>query len=212
MRDLDQIIAADNWLGNARVADPEHAWAEAAAEVIVSISYVRDQIVQLGYNADGSGDIWMRSRGGTEQVWTGWVTAGSSRGGLVGFGGNFTNGSAAVVLPDYIALEVSGSAGSIATVEGGSLRIADGGSIAAQFQMTVTHNWGSSVVIGYGIDGAAPVELVRQKIDSNDPILIMMQQTLSVTGGSLVTFYISSDFEWQAFAWMDGQLLVTALA
>lgn len=138
------------------------------------------------------------------------ATADSSRSGgtMIGGQATFADGSQAVVLPDWYKVAFDTADGLAATLEGDDLRINQGGTSRVQARVRVTHNYGSYVVFGYAWDGGEVTELGRVKIDSNDPILVAYEKAIPLEQGGLLSIYISSNFEWQNFAWIDGEVLL----
>ena len=127
-----------------------------------------------------------------------------------GGGAQFADGTMQQALPEYTKLECSAVYGNSVELSGTDLRCLFTGQAVVELRCSVAHNWGSNVIFGWGVDGGAPQFLGQVQINSNDLVFVIQQYLIAVTEGQVLQLYISSDFEWQNFTWVNGTLLFVA--
>jgi len=119
-------------------------------------------------------------------------------------GVTFEDGAMDLVLPDWAPLTIDAIQGTAVTEsDPTTLECQTNGVAVVQMRVLVHHNWGSSVVFGYSVDGGEIKELGRVVVESNDPVEVVAKYNVDAEIGKLVKVYISSDFEWASFSWSN---------
>lgn len=210
MSNLDLILPTGGLApADYGVVGPVNAWPDASDEVFVNARWLPNgTLMQIGWNA-GSTTVWQRLRAedGTFSSWTKLQTRIDTADGGAAY---FADGAEAMALPDYTKLAFTQAAG-IASVEAGDLRLSEGGNLIVEVRVSVLHNWGSSVVFGYAINGGTVAELGRVQVNSVDPVLVIERGNVTLPDDALLSLYVSSDFEWSEFSWSGGEILILKL-
>jgi hypothetical protein len=198
--------------GDYGVHHPVNAWPGAASDIVVWLHYVGDNLVQHGHDVGNNEQIWQRQRKDGSADWTQWTLQSSAPepppGGVIISLAHYDDGTEPVVLPDFTKLNCRDISGTAATIEAGDLRIAQPGRAVIEIRTKILHSAGSHVIFGYAWNGAAPQELSRVQVNSTEPTLVLAHFDTTLTANDLLSIYLSSDLEWQEFAWSDTELII----
>lgn len=134
-----------------------------------------------------------------------------SDGGTVGFIASFSDGAQQLVLPDYADMPVQSVLGEAATLDAGNLVVVDPGTYWWEGRANVLHNYGRYVIFGVSVNGGPIIELGRAQCNSNDFVFVITgRRAVELAAGEVLSFHISSDFQWSSFAWHDVEIMAVS--
>lgn len=193
--DLNTLTAPSAALGHYGVHDPINAWPGAAADVIVWLNFVGDDLVQHGHDVGSTDRLWSRRRLAAGGPWAQWTlqTEADQGVGVIRGVAQFQDGIETVELPDYVKLTCFAIAGTAAAIETGDLRMAQSGEFIVEIRTNVMIANGSHVIFGGGRNGAAAQELKRIQVNSTERTLVLARFYMTLNAGDLLALYLSSD-------------------
>lgn len=213
--DLDTVMATDGTINRRQnIRYPLNGWPDGNDDVQIEVSDIRDWLVQTGWNTDGSGAIWQRyKKADSRDRFSDWTPIRDSPDGptyLVS-AAIMEPGSASLALPDWAPIVFSSVEGSEMEIEDGNIRIGGFEPAAFRLGLDVLHVWGRQIIVGYKIDDGDIVELSRVTIGSAEPTHIVISRAGVEIEGALLSFFISSDFEFSPFTWSGSLSIFTAI-
>lgn len=196
------------------IRNPVNAWPGASSEIYLRSIIIENGVhFQLGQDAGIASPIWFRKCDWKHEAghFTPWEVLQAElpqgSGTLAGYATS-ADGTARLAHPQWQKVPFIAASGDICALSGEDIEILQPGIAYIQVRGEVFHSWGRHIIFGYSWNGGAPMEAGRVKVESNTPIYVFLEfPHRTFTAGDLLSFYISSDFEWADFSWWNAQAL-----
>ena len=131
-----------------------------------------------------------------------------SGGGTIGFIAGLDDGAGSVVEPNWRPLVISSVLGLSSELDEGKLSFLNGGQYALEGRAEVSHSYGRYVIFGYSADEEPIREFGRAQCNSDTFVFVITpRRIVEIPEGTVVQFFISSDFEWEPFEWRNAEVL-----